>query len=215
MRIFSDWKYFIALIASVAGVVVPVWLWQADLNSKSLSIRLITRVSLNSVDNKTFPDIELSINGSKLTNPTLIEFIVKNDGSRPILATDFESPLEIRLESASSFVKTRVSNKTPRDIDPIISSENKQITLKPMLINPQDSITISTYTSGDSPVFGYKARVAGVSNVSYEDDSINKPSKFKLSFLFFSSLATIIPYFETGDRPRLIAHFLITGTSPL
>jgi hypothetical protein len=167
------------------------------------------------VDNKTFPDIELSINGSKLTNPTLIEFIVKNDGSRPILATDFESPLEIRLESASSFVKTRVSNKTPRDIDPIISSENKQITLKPMLINPQDSITISTYTSGDSPVFGYKARVAGVSNVSYEDDSINKPSKFKLSFLFFSSLATIIPYFETGDRPRLIAHFLITGTSPL
>ncbi|MCX5870196.1 MAG: hypothetical protein NTY00_06115 [Deltaproteobacteria bacterium] len=192
MKLFGDWKFFLTLFIALAGIAIPVWLWQADLSSKSLSVKLNTRVSLQPKEQESLPGIEISVDGSRLENPHLVVFEVTNDGSKPILATDFESPLDIRLESKTSFVRSQVTGTIPKDIEATILSERQRISLKPTLLNPKDTIAITAITSGASPIFVYNARVVGISHVSLEDSTIEKTSKARLAWLLSGSVLSYV-----------------------
>lgn len=199
MRLFSDWKFVVTLVVAIAGVVVPVWLWQADLSSKSLSVAVINRVSLQPQESESLPGMEISVDGSRLLNPYLVVFEVTNDGSKPILPNDFESPLDIRLDSDTQFVRYRITRKAPKDIDTDISGDKKRISLKPALLNPKDSISISVITTGVAPTFETKARVVGIPDISITDTTTNKPTTARLiSLLIASVLLSIVSMVAYG-----------------
>jgi len=194
MRIFGEWKSLITLVMTVVSVAVPVWLWQADLSSKSLSVKLVTLVPLQPKEQESIPGMEISIDGSRLEKPHLVVFQIQNNGRKPILASDFESPLDIRLESKTSIVRSGVTKKSPKDIETTIKNEQQRISLKPALLNPKDTIEITTITSGAIPLFTTKARVVGISNVSMEDSTKEKPGKTKLALLFSGSFACLVAF---------------------
>ena len=194
MKIFSEWKFFLTLVITVASVAVPVWLWQADLSSKSLSIKLVTQVPLQPKEQDAIPGMEISVDGSRLEKPHLVVFEIRNDGRKPILATDFESPLDIRLEAKTSFVRSGVTKRIPNDIETTIINERQRLSLKPGLLNPKDTIEITAITSGATPVFSSKARVIGISNVALEDSTKEKPTLAKLALLLFCSLPCLIAF---------------------
>lgn len=191
MKIFSEWKFFLPLLVTVA---VPVWIWQADQSSKALSIQLNTRVQLQPIEEKDPPGLEISVDGTRLENPYLVVFEIRNGGSKPIPAVDFESPLDILLESKTSFVRSEVTEKNPKDIEATIISERQRISLKPTLLNPKDTIEITAITSGAPPIFGSKARVVGISNVSLEDGTNEKTSKTTLTLLLLGSMLCLVAF---------------------
>jgi len=193
MKLFGDWKFFLTFFITVVSIAVSIWIWQAELSSKSLSIKLNTRISLQPKEQESLPGMEISVDGSRIENPHLVVFEVTNDGSKPILATDFESPLDIRLESKTSFVRSQVTGTIPKDIEATILSERQRISLKPTLLNPKDTIAITAITSGAPPIFVYKARVVGISHVSLEDSTIEKTSIVKLVFWLFGSVICFVP----------------------
>lgn len=41
-----DWKFLLTLLVTVASAVVPVWLWQADLSSKALTLTIKSAANL-------------------------------------------------------------------------------------------------------------------------------------------------------------------------
>lgn len=214
MKLFGDWKYFLTFFITVVGIAVSIWIWQAE-SSKSLSIKLITRVSLQPKEQESLPEMEISVDGSRLENPHLVVFEVTNDGSKPILATDFESPLDIRLESKTSFVRSRVTGTNPKDIEATILSERQLISLKPTLLNSKDTIAITAITSGASPIFVYKARVVGISHVSLEDSTIEKKSIVMLVFWLFGSVlcfvAMYMMFFAVVESKDI---FILFGREP-
>ncbi len=183
MRLFGDWKFAATLVVAIAGVIVPVWLWQADLSSKSLAITLTTRVSLQPTEKESLQGLEVSVDGKRIENPYLVVFEIANDGSKPILASDFESPLDIRLASDTYFVRSRITNRAPKDIDTDISAEKTRISLKPALLNPKDSVTVTIVTAGVAPVFETRARVAGIPSISIADNTVKKRNTARLIFL--------------------------------
>lgn len=188
MRLLGDWKFAATLAVAIAGVIVPVWLWQADLSSKSLSITLTTRVSLQPTEKESLQGLEVSVDGKRIENPYLVVFEIANDGSKPILASDFESPLDIRLASDTYFVRSRITNKTPKDIDTDVSAEKTKISLKPALLNPKDSVTVTIVTAGVAPVFETRARVAGIPSISIEDNTVKKRNTPRLIFLAVAAI---------------------------
>lgn len=189
-----DWKFFLTLLITLVGVAVPVWLWQADQNSKSLSVQLITRIALQPKEQESIPGIEISVDGSRLEKPHLVVIVIQNNGSKPISATDFESPVQIRLESESSFVRASVTNQVPKDIEAILSTERQSVSLNPTLLNPRDEISITAITSGAPPIFNTKARIFGISNIVMEDSTTEKPNKIKLALLLLWSILSLIGY---------------------
>jgi hypothetical protein len=194
MTLFSEWKFFLTLLVTLVGVAIPVWVWQADLSSKTLSMKLNTRVLLQPKEQDPLPGLEISVDGARLLNPHLVVFEIRNDGSKPISASDFESSLDILMESKTSFVRSEVTSKSPKDIEATITSEPQRISLKPTLLNPKDSIEITAITSGSPPVFGSKARIVGISDLSLEDGTKEKTSKTTLVLLLFGSMLFLVSF---------------------
>ena len=188
MRLLSDWKFVVSLAAAIAAVIVPVWLWQADLSSKSLAITLSTCISLQPAEKESLQGIEISFEGKRLENPHLVILEITNDGSKPILANDFESPLEIRLASETHFLHSRITEKIPKDIDTDLSIEKNRVSLKPSLLNPKDTIRVTAITDGVAPIFEAKARVVGIPSVSITDGTVKQRDKAKLIFLLLAAV---------------------------
>jgi len=188
MRLLSDWKFVVTLAAAIAGVIVPVWLWQADLSSKSLAITLSTRVSLQPAEKESLQGMEISFEGKHLDNPHLVILEITNDGSKPILANDFESPLEIRLSSETHFVHSRITDRSPKDIDTDLSIEKNRVSLKPALLNPKDTIRITAITDGIAPTFEAKTRVVGIPSITITDNTVKQNNKAKLILLLIAAV---------------------------
>lgn len=224
MRLFNDWKFAATFVVAIAGVIVPVWLWQADLSSKSLSITLTTRVPLQPTEKDSLQGMEVSVDGKRIENPYLVVLEIANDGSKPILASDFESPLDIRLTSDTYFVRSRITNKTPKDIDTDISAEKTRISLKPALLNPKDSVAVTIVTAGTAPVLETRARVAGIPSISIADNTVKKRNTARLIFYAVAaillSVASLVVYdgaFSTSGislRRRAAAYVAFVSSLP-
>jgi hypothetical protein len=163
-----DWKFFVTLLAGIAGVVVPVFLWQFDLSSRSLSTRLVTSVALQPEVGAAGEGLQVVLDGAKLESPYLSTLELTNDGSKPIAAADFEVPLELRVAADRKVVRARISSSQPASIPGSLVVGDQVVKLQPLLLNPKDSITFAIITAGGVPSFEPHARISGVSKVSYE-----------------------------------------------
>ena len=193
-----DFKFWLSLLAAIAGVVIPVWLWQFDLNSRSLSLRLASSLGLQSEAKTSIPDLELRIDGRKLENPHLSILSLTNDGSRPISASDFETPIQIIVGEKTEIVRARISSTMPEDLHGEVTSSNARIELNPLLLNPKDVVELAIVTSGDSPTFSVRSRINGISRIAYQDDTRKKVSWATAVVLFALSLSAMILYAVFG-----------------
>jgi hypothetical protein len=165
MTIRIDWKFWLVLAATVAGVLVPVWLWRADLDARSLHIRKISQTSLQPPDTAKSLDLHVFAGGAELTNAYVTVFELINDGTRPVPAGDFESPLEIYCENNAEIIRASLTKVTPPDLAPTVGLENGSVRIKPTLLNPGDSMTLAIITTKNDPTFSSRARIAGVRTV--------------------------------------------------
>jgi len=170
-----DWKFFITLVATLAGVVVPVWLWQADMSSKSVSVSVISTAELRK--DVQLAGLGVTIDGRSIDNPTVVELSLKNTGSRPIASADFEGPLEILVSSPAVFLRADPKGVSPPDLKPTIETTPRALKLTPLLLNPRDTFQITVLLDGRTPTFSAAARISGVSTVQVIDEMAEKRSR--------------------------------------
>jgi hypothetical protein len=189
-----DWKYLVTLFAAVAGIAVPVWLWRTDLVSHSVKVKIISQTALQPDGVSAVSGLKISVDGKELEAPYLTVIDIKNDGARPILATDFETPLEIKTFEKVKTARARVTATAPKDLLPIITSNDDVLKLQPLLLNPNDSVTIAFVTSGGLPNFSARGRIAGISVVELEDSTLNQKPKRKFWAQAIVGFALLIVY---------------------
>lgn len=193
MRIFGDWKFILMLAAAVAGVAGPFWLWRADQNAKAISVQLTSQVPLGLTEKNAIPGLQVVIEGTPISKPLLSTVLIENSGDKSIATADFELPLEIRSLNGSAIYGARVSGKSPADIEPVIEWDKQAVRLKPTLLNPRDSITLSVITSGSSPNLYAKARIIGVSTVQMVNSTTPTVNPWKRWLLLIAAFAFAVP----------------------
>lgn len=200
-----DLKYTVALIAAIAGVIVPALLWQYDQKSKSLSIKLISSTELQSSVTTTIPDLNLTINGELIAAPILSLVEIINDGIKPIPTSDFESPLSISIDKESKLIRAMLISTEPINLKPILEVNNQTIKVLPLLLNPNDKLKISVLSSGGLPKFIASARISGVSaiNIDQKFEEVEKKVKIAwlgmLSVIGFFSVFLLLAIFITSN----------------
>jgi len=187
-----DWKFFVTLFATIAGVVVPVYLWQADFSSKSMGLRLLSTSALQPAAD--IQDLQIFLNGKKIASPYLSSFELINTGSKPVLSADFESPIEIFPTGGAKVVSAQVTTTDPHNIPVKVAFDEQRVLIAPLLSNPKDTITFSIITSGTQPNFEPRARIAGIKSITFEDSTSEKGEYRATSFNLFLSFALLIPY---------------------
>lgn len=169
-----DWKFVVATLATIAGIFVPVWLWQADISARSLSVRLASSIALQPTEATSIPDIQISIDGVNIKSPFLSTLVLSNDGSKPVTVSDYESPIELSVGQDTQIVRARISSVEPHNLKAELDTSKQSVKLRPLLLNPDDTLTIAIITSGGSPSFDARARIAGISKVKFEDGTMKK-----------------------------------------
>lgn len=162
-------KIFKIILTIAFFIAAPYLYLHVDKNSKSLSASILSQVALQPSEKESVQGLQITINGLPLVEPFHSVIELTNDGLKSIITSDFEVPLEIRLQSEAVVVGARVTGKSPEDIDAEISWDKESVQLKPMLLNPRDSISLSILTSGSLPYFTTKARIVGIQTVSLSD----------------------------------------------
>ena len=165
----------LTFIVTVVGLAIPVWLWRADLSSKSLSLQLASQTPLTSESAGAIKGLEVSMDGVKIASPTLSVVTLLNDGKRPLPTADFEAPVEVRVSGGSRIVRAEVTSSQPKDIEAKLEWDTAALRFVPVLMNPYESITVSIITEGARPVFSSRARVVGVSKVEFVDSTKKVP----------------------------------------
>ena len=143
----------VTLLVTIMGVLVTFYIYRAELSSRSLQFRIVSQVSLQPDNANSIQGLQLSVDGVPLKSPYLSVIVLSNDGEKPIPSNDFETPLEVHIGEAASIARTQVTATNPKDIEAIITWEPQSLKIKPLLLNPKDTITISVLTSGNKPKF--------------------------------------------------------------
>lgn len=178
----------LTFIATVVGIAIPVWLWRADLTSKSLSLQLASQTPLTSESAGAIKGLEVSMDGVKIVSPTLSVVTLLNDGKKPLPTTDFEAPVEVRVASGSRIIRAEVTSSQPKDIEAKIQWDNAAVRFLPVLMNPEESVTVSILTEDPRPSFSSRARVVGVSTVEFVDSTKKVPAWQRSAVLLLGAL---------------------------
>lgn len=196
MKWSFDWKYFLGTVLAIAGLLIPVYLWQSDQQAHELSARLISSSSLQPLASSKNYDVKVTINGVQLTNPHFSIYELVNSGSKPILSSDFDSPIELSGNDGLEFISARVDYTDPKGIPVKVSVDSKHVSIAPFLFNPKDVVVFSVITSGNDPVISMKARIAGVREIAFVDGSVDRGSPTRLGMYFILGLTALIAYFS-------------------
>jgi hypothetical protein len=116
-------------------------------------------------------ELQIFLNGKKLESPYLSSFELVNTGSKSILSSDFETPIELIAKAGLKVVSAQITSTNPKSIPVKITFDAQRAAIAPFLSNPKDTVTFSIITSGDRPTFEHQARIAGVKEVAFEDSS--------------------------------------------
>lgn len=173
MRLFDqlDWKFFVSLVATVAGIVIPVWLWQIDQTSKAMSATLVDSSLLTPNSTQPLSGLALTFNGAPVNKAFWSTVEIMNDGFKPLIANEWEAPIEISTSSPSRILSAKLVSVSPSDLRPSMLLADNRIQIVPLLLNPNDKIRIGILTVDGSPEFQVRTRIAGVSNTKIEDKS--------------------------------------------
>lgn len=218
-----DWKFVLTLAATLAGVIVPIWIWRADIESRSLRFVLLSQTSLQPTIGAGISNLKVTLDGVELPSPTLTVMRLSNDGTRPIPASDFEGPLRLVVAAPAKLVRANVTELSPSDLSPSLSNDSNSIAIAPMLLNPGDSITLAIFTSGTPKTLESKARIAGLKTVPVDEKPSDPLRPLAIAIAIATAVACMIggaffvsalPSKGTYLRPRAaILVTLICGTS--
>lgn len=62
------WKFVLPLLVGIAGVIVPLFIWRAEVSSRSVHVRVVSQTPLQP-NGATVPGITILVDGQKLDSP--------------------------------------------------------------------------------------------------------------------------------------------------
>ncbi|MEB0044688.1 MULTISPECIES: hypothetical protein [unclassified Pseudomonas] len=183
-----DWKFIATTVIALA-----LGASQIDLSSRSLTVRLLATSPLQPVQN--IQNLQISLNGQNVESPYISTIELTNTGSKPILSSEFDGALQIQMANEAKLISAEITSTTPKNIPVRVATSENKTAISPFLSNPKDSITIATITSGPRPAFEVRARIVGINEVEFEDNTVQSSSYWKLLGRLATSYGLVFLYF--------------------
>jgi ABC-type glycerol-3-phosphate transport system permease component len=204
----SRWVAYAGIALAVLGLIIPLWIWRAELNSRALTANLVSSVALQIASTAPMPDIQITIGGKNVESPYLSMLTLTNTGAKPIMAGEYESPIEIGIGGGAKLERASVLSSEPNGLVPELVSETNVVKIKPLLLNSDDTLQLAIITSGPAPTFLPRARIAGISKITLEDKRVKKNYWVSLIVSLGMSLIATLLYtffaYATVTRKKIV-----------
>jgi hypothetical protein len=190
---WNTWWAAVSAVAGVVGIILLLHPFDLGRETKGLAVDTVSTAVLVDLSDPELSSLKLTYKDVSVSRLTVATIEVRNIGTRPIERDDFELPLVIRFKNPNDVLAVTLGQKTPQDLKPSISSDDRGITIAPLLLNPGDQFRITVQLRGDVNEPTVEARISGVPSISREMFHSSDPRKQGL-FLLAGGIAIFIIY---------------------
>lgn len=176
------------------GVLLTFLIDYQSKSEKSLSYEIISKSEIFNFKNESFSGIQVYFDTTKVRNVNSSIIKISNDGDIPISKSEFDSKLVISLNQTVKILKSNINEKNPNDLNPILSVSNNQISIEPLLLNPNDQFVLQILTEGSIDSLFVNARIFGINSIIKKEINVKDSVSFsiKIWVLIFLIVITFV-----------------------
>jgi hypothetical protein len=167
------WQFVGAVLAAI-GIGIGIFVYYRQQRRKRLDYQIIANTPVLTVDEQIRGKLKVSYEDIPVQNVQLLLLKFINTGNVPIATADFERSLSITFGSEANVLSSEIVASSPSDLSPSVSVSTDGITLAPLLLNPNDYVTIKALVSGHQGAVSVTARIIGVGKVRRLNESFIK-----------------------------------------
>jgi hypothetical protein len=217
-ELLNNIKPFLAPMATSVAIIVSTILWWIN-RRKALSYQILLSKALISVVGTAKRRIAVSFDGSTVEDAHLVIVKVVNTGHMPVNPGEYQMPISLLVGPQSRIVLADVVETWPAELDErfllagegtsiIEKVETNRVTLRPVLLNPEEYVTVQMLVSNLTGKVVVQGHIQGVKHIR----EWRKRSLLPLIASQFGVLIMCAAMFVT--EPSAIAKFGIETAIP-
>ncbi len=174
----NGWGFLIGIIGLLFAIYTYI-----DSQQISNLVAKVQPLRTNIVSNANVENIDLMVNGKKLSGPlTAVQIVIWNDGNKPIKYEDILEPLIIKPLTNNTIVVSKLIKQTRKVNNLTITNYKNSINIKFKILEKNDGLVIQLiYEGNDKVKFEGSGVIVGQRNFIVEDYSLNDEDFFGIS----------------------------------
>jgi hypothetical protein len=188
----------LGVLVGLLAIVVPIGLYLIARKKRELSYLRLSDTSIVNINKEFTKEVKISYMGIESKTLQLIRFKIINTGNQPINPEDFKVPLtffpdkKMRDGDITGLNVLTFPETSPKDLRPEVIYHNKRQGIRPLLLNPGDSITVELINIDEYDNKAILDVQGGISGVKIKEIKPKEINQFKLTdYLFISFLVGI------------------------
>ncbi|MBI4731664.1 MAG: hypothetical protein HY781_05975 [Chloroflexi bacterium] len=163
MELLRDtiWQ-FVGVLVAILAVIITIAIFFFQRKKKELTWIVLSQSPLLSVESKSIKVFYKKINVDSIY---IIEIKIVNTGNAPILPTDYVERLGIDFNEKNKILSAEITKVEPDTINAIIDIEGDRALMRPLLLNPKDSINFRLLTQSACDDYRIIGRIIGINKI--------------------------------------------------
>lgn len=196
----------IGVIVAIVAIIVSIIIYRRQTQRKALTWLVKSAYPLLTGTEELQGRLQVQVDGIAVNNIDLMFIEFSNSGNVPIERGDYDNPVTVGFEQPARIISVVVESEEPEGIGASLSiTGENSVTLSPLLLNPNDKITLKFILSSDTKKFGVSGRVVGVKVIQQADPS-SLHSRLGLTGLLLLAIGFAIAFHYSPKRPELLPH---------
>ena len=159
---------FIGSIIGLTALIVTIVIYLRGRSKKHLSYEVLASEPLLTVDETITGDLKISYKTKEVADVHLLLIKVSNTGNEPIQKNDYDLSLAFSFGDGTNILSYEVTESPPQGLKASLrkSGGSRGIVLKPLLLNPSDTVILKFLLSNYSNQLKSTGRIVGVRNIN-------------------------------------------------
>lgn len=185
MKFSESGKYWLMFFVTTLGLAIPAAQFFTGPKNKELSYEVSsTAVPSDSPES----GIALCLGDRKFDEIGIQTIRIFNSGGIPIRRDDFDDALKVSYGKPVEILNVSIGKSSLKDLSAQYKLDGQEIRVTPLLLNPDDQITIKVRTAGAANPEHISARVAGISELKKFFPADNKVAKQDIVYAICSAV---------------------------
>jgi hypothetical protein len=208
-NVWSDagWvSVIVALVFGLATVSLALIAIRQARRRKELTYEILSTTPLATLHEDMEGRIQIVFDGQPIRDVQLVLLKIKNSGNLPILSSDYEDPLRLRVNKSAKILSVGVVDTFPQSLNEkakdSVEFNSERVKVKPILLNGSDYIKVKILITQLTEPVAVSGRIAGVSDIKELKPGTNYPYEKILArlvqgiilFLIWITLAFSLPW---------------------
>lgn len=160
----------VGVVVAIASLGLALWILFFQKDVTSLTLSLTSDVPIVSPETATFQNIEILVDGQPVPG-AWSTLKLENDGNVPVQRSDFDIPITLRQTKGNKILGVQAGETQPAGLPfELPLDDDRTMTIKPLLLNPGDSISFSLVSTNSVRTLDVDGRVVGVNKLHLVTD---------------------------------------------